>query len=84
FANHPILESETAYAVEENLSLTIAVAQPGQLHQFVEAASAEVAPSIWGQWKNRRVSIAMLSAIPNPTIHLSITNSASIRLKRFS
>ena len=31
FANHPILESETAYAVEENLSLTIAVAQPGQL-----------------------------------------------------
>ncbi len=31
FANHPILESETASAVEENLSLTIAVAQPGQL-----------------------------------------------------
>ncbi|MGZ8299666.1 MAG: hypothetical protein ACXWU5_04515, partial [Rhodoplanes sp.] len=33
FANHPILESETAYAVEENLSLTIAVAQPGQLRK---------------------------------------------------
>ena len=31
FANHTILESDTAYAVEENLSLTIAVAQPGQL-----------------------------------------------------
>ena len=30
FASYPILESETAYAVEENLSLTIAVAQPGQ------------------------------------------------------
>ena len=34
FANHPILESETAYAVEENLSLTIAVAQPGQLRDL--------------------------------------------------
>ena len=31
FANYPILELETAYAVDENLPLTIDVAQPGQL-----------------------------------------------------
>jgi hypothetical protein len=35
FANHPILESKTAAAVQKNLSIQIAIAQPSQLPGFL-------------------------------------------------